>query len=491
MSVSRLTMLGAVLLSCMPAFAVTYQVRPGESLQSYIDRAAPFDIIELPAGATFTGNFVLKQKPTSGRIHIRSSRAAYLPARVSPADAPNMTKIVTTRDLPAISTEARAKGYVLTGLEITVSPGMYAWSLVALGNGDARSLSELPNDITISKCYIHGDPRTGGKNGINLHLSYGYVNGSYISDIKSTFQDAHAILGFNGPGPFFIENNYLEASGENIMFGGARAGIPNIIPSDIQIRNNILRKPLSWKVGSPTYAGAPWVVKNHLELKNAQRVTIDRNVFENCWAQGQSGASILLTVRTEEGTMPWAVVQDVQITNNLIRSVAIGILTHSKEWYGGIGRRWTIRNNIFEDVQASYGASLGGTLLALAGNTEGVIFERNTGFASKYTVYMGEVPTKSLVYNNNITTGDFCGDGLGCNSTLVGYTGQTVAGNLFIGQLQYGLPLGNKWSADMPTVRFIKPATSDYRLLADSPFVRTATNGTNPGSTLDASTLPR
>ena len=27
-------------------------------------------------------------------------------------------------------------------------------------------------------------------------------------------------MGWNGPGPFLIENNYLEAAGENIMFGG-------------------------------------------------------------------------------------------------------------------------------------------------------------------------------------------------------------------------------------------------------------------------------
>jgi hypothetical protein len=35
---------------------------------------------------------------------------------------------------------------------------------------------------------------------------------------------------------------------------------------------NHLFKPLSWKIGHPTYAGTPWSVKNILELKNARRV---------------------------------------------------------------------------------------------------------------------------------------------------------------------------------------------------------------------------
>ena len=43
------------------------------------------------------------------------------------------------------------------------------------------------------------------------------------------------------------------------------------MPSDIEIRRNYVFKPLSWKVGDPTYAGKHWTVKNLLELKNAKR----------------------------------------------------------------------------------------------------------------------------------------------------------------------------------------------------------------------------
>ena len=46
-------------------------------------------------------------------------------------------------------------------------------------------------------------------------------------------------MGWNGPGPFLIENNYLEAAGENVMFGGSDPSIANLVPSNITIRRNL------------------------------------------------------------------------------------------------------------------------------------------------------------------------------------------------------------------------------------------------------------
>ena len=70
---------------------------------------------------------------------------------------------------------------------------------------------------------------------------------SYISDIKAVSLDSQAIAGYNGAGPFRIINNYLEAAGENIMFGGADPAVTNLVPTGIEIRRNHLYKPLSWR----------------------------------------------------------------------------------------------------------------------------------------------------------------------------------------------------------------------------------------------------
>ena len=88
------------------------------------------------------------------------------------------------------------------------------------------------------------------------------VLNSYISDVHGRGYDTQAICTWNGPGPFKIINNYLEAAGENVMFGGSPAAIPNLVPTDIEIRNNYFFKPLSWYVNDPSYAGIRWSVRN-------------------------------------------------------------------------------------------------------------------------------------------------------------------------------------------------------------------------------------
>src|SRR5205807_4483240 len=99
---------------------------------------------------------------------------------------------------------------------------------------------------------------------------------STVNEIHQTGNDTQTIGGWNGDGPFLIQNNRLEASGENILFGGAvpdadldAQGNSPVIPSDIEIIGNYFFKPLRWKVGDPTFAGIHWSVKNLLEIKNA------------------------------------------------------------------------------------------------------------------------------------------------------------------------------------------------------------------------------
>src|SRR5438034_531810 len=129
--------------------------------------------------------------------------------------------------------------------------------------------------------------------------------------------DAQAIASWSGTGPFKIVNNYLEASGENVMFGGDGPSILNLVPADIEVRGNYFFKPLTWKVGDPSYAGVAWTVKNLFELKNAQRVLLDGNIFEHNWVGAdQHGAAVLFTVRNQTGSSPWAIVADVTFTPN-------------------------------------------------------------------------------------------------------------------------------------------------------------------------------
>ena len=44
-----------------------------------------------------------------------------------------------------------------------------------------------------------------------------------------------------------IENNYLEAAGENVMFGGADPAIPGLVADGITFRRNYLSRPMAWR----------------------------------------------------------------------------------------------------------------------------------------------------------------------------------------------------------------------------------------------------
>src|SRR5437879_5925892 len=122
-----------------PVGGQVISVNEGDDLQTALNRANPGDIIELQAGATFTGNFNLPAKTGSDWIYIRSSAIASLPApgtRVSPAQASLMPKIVSPNTEPALTADLGAHHYRFVGIEITTTvsdPSIALQNLVLFG----------------------------------------------------------------------------------------------------------------------------------------------------------------------------------------------------------------------------------------------------------------------------------------------------------------------------------------------------------------------
>jgi hypothetical protein len=242
-------------------------------LQTAINDAVPGDVILLRAGETFTGNYLLKAKTSSATsyITIRSdaSDASFPSAgtRLVPEGkaGANVARSKLARlvgqgggykSTPVIRTSPGAHHYRLQFLEIDGSANLGYETLVALGENSSSqtTVSSSPHHFEIDRLYLHGHATKGMKRGIALNCRDAVVRDSYISDIKS-LADAQAIAVFNGVGPFTILNNYLEASGENILFGGADPKTPNLVPSNITIRQNYFYKPLAWRnaaLGAPS-----------------------------------------------------------------------------------------------------------------------------------------------------------------------------------------------------------------------------------------------
>jgi hypothetical protein len=192
------------------------------------------------------------------------------------------------------------------------------YGVFMIGNSDT-SVSTLPSNIVIDRCLLWGNGTGSMVRGVAANgVSIAVIN-SYLYNFAQTDADSQAIAAWNSPGPIKIANNFLEGSTENVMFGGADPSIPNLVNSDIEIRQNHFFKPLSWDPGDPSYAGTKWQVKDLFELKNAQRVLVEGNIMENNWAEAQDGYGVLFTPRDQQGGCPWCTVSNVTFRYNILQ----------------------------------------------------------------------------------------------------------------------------------------------------------------------------
>jgi hypothetical protein len=474
-------------------------VPAGGNFQAALDAARPGAIILLEAGASFVGNFVLPAKTGSGWIVIRSSAAdANLPregTRITPSYGGVLPKLVSPNSDPALRTAPRAHRYRLIGVEVTVAPHVTQnFGIVALGDGSGaqNSLDEVPRDIILDRVYVHGHANLNVRRCVALNSAASAIIDSYLAECHAKGFDSQAICGWNGPGPFKIVNNYLEGAGENVMFGGADPKIANLTPSDIEIRRNHFTRPSSWK--------GVWTVKNLFELKHAQRVPVEGNVFENHWADAQDGFAINWKSVNQEGTAPWSVTRDVTFRRNRLRNVSGGItLAAQPEAHPAVpASRFKIVDNVFENVNVGVFTGHGRLFQFIEGPAD-VIVEHNTTLhsdASSHSVVMMDVAPPKMarfVFRNNIATraqygvfGSNAGEGL---AALMAYAepGYVFERNVLIGPgAGSAYPANNSFPATIADVGFVSYAGGDYRLAAGSPYKNTATDGRDPGADIGA-----
>ena len=365
----------------------TVTVVAGGDLQAALNSAQPGDTILLQAGATFTGNFILpaKTETSTSFITIRSSASdSALPgptSRINPSYAALLPKIKSPNTEPALRTAPGAHHYRLLFLEFPATYQGY-YDIIRLGDGSSaqNNLASVPYELVVDRVYVHGDPVYGQKRGICLNSASTSILNSYIAEIKGEGFDTQAVGGWNGPGPYTITNNYLEAAGENLMFGGADPAIANLVPSDITITRNLLSKPSAWR-------NSRWTIKNLLELKSARRVIISGNILEYNWLAAQAGYAVQFTPRNQDGAAPWSVVENVEFSNNVVRHAAggINILGVDNNYPSLETNNIVIRNNLFENLSSSlYGGQ--GRWVQMTGGGRDITLDHNTVLQDGWTV---------------------------------------------------------------------------------------------------------
>jgi hypothetical protein len=465
------------------------RVRDGDDLQEALDAAHPGDTLLLEPGAVFRGTFTIPNRSGDGWITVQSAapRGA-LPApgtRVTPDDAGSMA-VLEAADGAVVVAAPGAHHVRFIGLEIRAAAGSFLYNLVQLGARETRA-EDTPHHLIFDRCYIHGDARLGARRGIALNSRHTAVLDSWLSDFREAGADSQALCGWNGPGPFLIAGNTLEAAGENVMFGGEAPTIPGLVPSDITVERNLFRKPLQWKQDD---SGKAWTIKNLFELKNARRVLVSGNVLENSWAQAQKGFAVVLTPRDEQGKASWAVVEDVTFTGNVVRGAGggVNILGRDDSHPGSRAgaRRVLISNNLFQDIGGPRWGGRGTLFQVLAGAGD-IRIEHNTGLQSGSVVMAEGGPFPGFVLCDNVVQHlaggiDGSGTGTGLPTLQAMFPGALVRGNVFVGGDPERYPKGNAFPRTLKDVGFVDFPDGNYALAANSRLIRAASDGGTPGA---------
>lgn len=436
-------------------------VNQGDNLQLAINNAKPGDTLVL--SGTFTGNFNLpaKENPDGKWIVIKGSNPPIAGQRMDLSKNTGMPRLLSPNATPVIVTKAKASYYRLIGLEVGITEAVsLSFGLIEFGTNtvDQSTLDVVPHHLIVDRCYIHGNPLSHAKRGVNLNSATSAVIDSYISEIHGWGQDTQAIAGANGPGPFKIVNNYLEGAGENILFGGSDPAILGLVPSDIEVKRNLVNKPMIWRspvVGAE--AKGPWLVKNLFELKNAQRVLIEGNSFQNCWNSGQTGFAILFTPRNQDGKCPWCVVQDVTFQNNLIEHAGSGfsIMGTDSPNVSAHTTRIAIKNNLLNDINGKTYGSYGTCALLDVKDLSDLVYDHNSCFQSQHAFMYGQHHVSgydsmnSLVYTNNLSNHNsygFFGDnsGIGLPSIQIYFPNAVFSKNVLVRNI-LGVPRASQY----------------------------------------------
>jgi hypothetical protein len=480
-----------------PVRAETIVVAAGGDLQAAINRATRGDVILLEPGATYVGNFTLPPLAGSAYITIRSAAdPSRFPAegRVGPEHRQWMPTLRSPNGAATLATRPGAHHWRLQWLAFEANVNG-AGDIITLGDGsDAqRTLAGIPRFFILDGLILRGDPERGQKRGIALNSGATVIRNSDIRGIKARGQDSQAICGWNGPGPFIIENNYLEAAGENVMFGGADPAVPNLVPSDIVFRGNYVTKPLEWREN-----GSPWTVKNLFELKNAQRVLIEGNVFEHNWLAAQPGFAIVFTPLNEGGRAPWSVVADVTFQFNIVRRVASGINILGYDYHAESRqtRGIVIRHNLFHDVDASrWGGH--GRFLQIGDEPADILVDHNTVLQSGSVLQLygqrdgSPRPIRNLQVTNNLTLHNeygIIGDGAGIGqASIAAYVSRgEVRRNVIAGGDARRYPPDNLFpSVGELLGEFVDIASGNYRLTPTSTLRAAGAGGSALGANVE------
>lgn len=521
-------------------------------LQDALNDAERGDTIELTAGKIWTGVSgafsVSDVAGASGYLTIRTTQHAKLPpagTRVTPAHAPNMAQIRLISSaqnavllIPGGTTPAQYVKFI--GIEFTSADDMNSGDSASLdliriaAAGTITTTANLPNYIEFERCFIHGSFAGEIRNGILAGGRNFLIVDSWISEIKMAATETHAIAFYNGPGPYTITNNWLEATAIPLLTGGGTQSVDDItfMPANITITKNTFNKPRKWFSLDGNYVGTAYTNKNMLEFKVADGATVTRNYFQGNYFganNDQAGHAVAFNIRLPNGSSSstYAVTEDVTFQDNWINGTLGGLSvlgTDSNYSNTGIVRRLTATNNLVTDVGCRWSYvgcvvnSVGPQHYRIINGGQQLSYTNNTMTGDPNETYMymnagdsGHPDVQGVTFNNNLGPNggyQWRTGGLGANELSI--NGQfdnatyavDVRGNAFPGGASTNwdgctggklcgsnvYPSVSDWNTNA-AVLWLNTWDNDYSLRSSSAYRSNGLSGARMG--VDMSTIPR
>jgi len=278
---------------------------------------------------------------------------------------PAITLTTVGTGMISVSNANVPHGWKFSGIEFAPTTGTFLFSVIAAGNGSETSQYSMVNHFEFDRIWCHdfSNGQNGPRRCIADNAQFLYVHDSYISGMKDVNSDAQGIGGWGSLGPTAVVNTFIEASGENILYGGSYPTYYPLANQNKTFTGNYLYKPFVWKYASST--GAPsgtclfdsagidsahvggefyvdtmasqaytcnagtWAttgstpnhygVKNIFEFKSGRNFLLTGNLMQGSWTDQQAGQA--LTFNQFEGSGPGIANDHITLTANKVVNV--------------------------------------------------------------------------------------------------------------------------------------------------------------------------
>ncbi|MDQ6675929.1 MAG: hypothetical protein M3Z09_01375 [Acidobacteriota bacterium] len=306
--------------------------------------------IHLPLGFISNNQIVLPNRDENGWVRVIADGAPSLTfgQRAFPKDYPHdaasparlsfsggNTAVITNDYANSSMTARAAHHYAFVGCEISTIPTTYdnTFTMVTFSPGTSATPAAMPHDLIFSGVYVHKDAgMLNVANGFQMDANAWAIYDSDISNIAAPgfSNESHAIYWNTSAGPVTLVNNHFSAATEDVLPGGDSSQ-PLLVTRNIEIRGNYFDKDPAWNT-QPYPSGID--VKNELEFKEGQDVTVTGNMFRHSYAgAGQKGQAIFIRSTTFGGSILRST-SGYDIHDNIIEDSSDGIMLEGADYYG-------------------------------------------------------------------------------------------------------------------------------------------------------------